>query len=211
MSFRFRNAASVVAGTFNIYIVQPNWLAQVGILEEGATSQMWADLDRPGFRFRVKDSMLTWNVRPDRITLESGSPNDDCGSPLEKVIGALQWTPLMGVGTNLQFAADLDELPRLRYKCPTFEPPSGFSQGQSTWHAALVKDQHTFNFQIAVSPPTKVPQNVVLSINVHTEIARDLKQLDANAVGQAACRKFVGHCNEAVELAKNVFGMEIVK
>src|SRR5437667_1502871 len=116
--FAFKKAAAVAVGTFNMYIIQPNWLVQVGLFKEGVRVQMQADFTRPGFRFSAEETSYWWNVRPDRLILETESPEIDCGEPLRIVLDTLRWTPLTGIGTNLEFEADIGIVETLRCKLP---------------------------------------------------------------------------------------------
>ena len=98
----------VAVGTFNIYIIQPVYLAQMGILKKGVEVRFDADMRQPGFRFAVKNSGLKWEVRPDRLTIESRSLSEDCGAALSQVIDNLQWTPMQAVGVNAVFTGDIE-------------------------------------------------------------------------------------------------------
>lgn len=208
MGFRFKSAAAVAVGTFNIYIIQPNWLSQVGLIGEGAQIEMEADFSRPGFRFKPTGASIRWSIHPDRIILDTEQADADCGAPLAVVLEHLRWTPLFGIGTNLVFEAPLSDIDRVRSLFIEPSPREGFAVGQRTAHIALVKDQQRFNLQIAT--PQK-PENEVLtlSINVHTAIEQSLLPLQANALAIESCRHFIPHRDEAVSLARDVFRIEV--
>lgn len=208
MGFRFKSAAAVAVGTFNIYIIQPNWLGQIELIGRDVQIEMEADFSRPGFRFRVSGESMRWNVHPDRIVLDTEDAGTDCGRPLADVLRNLRWTPLFGIGTNLVFEAPLSDLDRLASRFVNVPPKDGFSVGQRTSHVALIKDKQTFNLQIAT--PQK-PENEVLtlSINVHTSIEQGMPQLQANEMAIDACNHFIAHRDEAASLARDVFGIEV--
>lgn len=211
MSFRFQKAAAVAVGTFNMYIIQPPWLSQLGLLEEGVPLEMKADFNRPGFRYRARGSSLWWNVRPDRLILESESSQADCGEPLAKVLDVLKWTPLMGVGTNVEFEGVIGILDQIRCKLPDVAMAKGFREGQRTWHVAMVRGPQTFNFQVSAVPPSEESKEgkVSLSINVHTELSKERAQLKANEMAIAACKEFKNHRDEALAIAGEILGGEI--
>ena len=56
MSFRFTSASCVAVGTFNIYIIQPQWLAQMGVWLKGEKFNLQTDLSRPGFKFHRSEN-----------------------------------------------------------------------------------------------------------------------------------------------------------
>ena len=68
MAFRLKRANCVVAGTFNMYIVQPAWLAKVGIVPKGIAVTVGSKLDEPGFREGTARLRADWLAMP--------SPND---------------------------------------------------------------------------------------------------------------------------------------
>jgi len=211
VSFQFKSAAAVAVGTFNIYIVQPHWLAEIGLLKEHSQLRMEADFNRPGFRFRVDGAQIRWNVRPDRLMLETQSADEDCGEPLATVLKVLEWTPLLGVGTNLEFEAEPAILSRLSCPLPKCEAPDGFEVGQRTWHISVIRGPHQFNFQLALQAaddPAAAPA-VGLSINVHTDTSKENGHQRSSALGQSACKLFRPHCDEALALASDFLGVEI--
>jgi hypothetical protein len=55
VAFRFSNSTAVAAGTFNIYVIQPQWLSEVKIFREGMKLQMASDFRRPGFRYSAEE------------------------------------------------------------------------------------------------------------------------------------------------------------
>lgn len=70
MDFTFKHSSCVAVGTFNIYIVQPKLLAEMGVFETEQPVLVSGDLTRPGIRFEVNNAL--WTVRPDRLS--GGAP-----------------------------------------------------------------------------------------------------------------------------------------
>jgi len=208
--FRFKKSAAVAVGTFNIYIVQPRWLAQIGLINKEFRVRIESDFTRPGFRFDDPGSPIRWNVRPDRLVLEGSAFGTDCGAPLVKVLRTLKWTPLTGIGTNLEFEADWSILESLKCKMPDCPPPPGYEGGQKTWHSAFSRGEQVFNFQVSANPHSLEHEGkrmAFLSINVHTEISKETDQTKASEKGQMACRQFMEHCREAVKIASEILGV----
>lgn len=50
MALKFEKASCVVVGTFNIYILRPQWLAKHEIIETGTEVGIETNLTQPGFR-----------------------------------------------------------------------------------------------------------------------------------------------------------------
>ena len=50
VAFKFQEASCVVVGTFNIYIIRPDWLGKLGLIPEGAIGKIERPLDQPGMR-----------------------------------------------------------------------------------------------------------------------------------------------------------------
>jgi hypothetical protein len=201
----FKKAAAVAVGTFNIYVIQPKWLAEVGIWPEGTKIQMASDLNRPGFRYRSEEFSAQWEVRPDRLILHTESANDDCGKTLADVLEKLPWTPLFGVGVNVEFHGDLNELKELPRSCslPSGDGPDGYEVKQRTCHVGLLRSGQIFNLQLSAS------EKAELSINVHTELRDKGKQEHITKLAQEACRAFIELRDEAVKLAKRTFALEL--
>jgi hypothetical protein len=118
---------------------------------EGTPINIETDFSRPGFLFSMESTDAKWTVRPDRIKIESGSQNEDCGLILAKILDWLPVTPVEAVGHNFQFIGNPDDLPdfhRMAELVPRSEVP-GFTIKQRTWHAGLENEGVTFNVQAA--------------------------------------------------------------
>ncbi len=209
MAFKFKSSMAVAAGTFNIYVIQPTWLSQVGLIEGGMKIQFSTDLNRPGFRYEGGSLQGVWTVRPDRVSIESKTFGVDCGTPVSGIIEKLPWTPLNGVGTNLEFEADLAIIDAVNCKLPICDAPGGLSVAQRSWHVGLKKENQIFNYQVSERESPKGDRYVSLVINVHTEIPRGMKQIEASSLAVAACKKFSEHASEAIEVGKELLKVEI--
>lgn len=208
MGFRLKQAVAVAAGTFNIYIVQPQWLCEMGLLDQEA-GLIETDLRRPGFRFSTRSKRGRWSIRPDRLTVDSELPSEDCGADLATVLETLKWTPLLGVGANLEFTADLDVLSKLAVPLPETLVESGFSVSQRVVQFGISRAPQMFNLKLSAatdSPKDQAALNLV--INVHTDVA-NMSQEAANELSVRACRDFRMLCRESVSLAERVFGVGI--
>jgi hypothetical protein len=204
---RFKTSSCVVIGTFNIYIVQPRWLADIGVFEHGDKVAIRSDLQKPGFQLRhLEDSRKTWIVRPDRVDLNSVSPRDDCGQPLAAVLGHLQWTPLTAVGINAVFSsAQVGPLAHL------FQPeslPGDHQAVQSMWHRAILNDRGDV---VNTNVSRDASGAIQLAINVHSEMSRQEGETDQDVSGRAvkACSEFLQRRQEAIELASYILNVEL--
>lgn len=202
---RFRKSTAVAIGTFNIYVIQPRWLVEVGLLQKTDKVLMEADLTRPGFKFTQVGRARGWEVRPDRLVIESEQPDEDCGSALADILDKLPWTPLTAVGTNVTFAGDLSDLDRMAGACafPPCEPPEGHKVVQRTLHIGIQVGDNIFNLQVNRNGEAEV------SINAHTELKNKGSQADTNRAAQAECRKFFAHRTQGVALATNLFKLDL--
>jgi len=201
----FKKATAVAVGTFNIYVIQPKWLAEVGIWPDPSQVQMASDLNRPGFRYRSEGLPTQWEVRPDRLILHTFSSADDCGGLLSSVLEKLAWTPLFGIGLNVEFEGDLAELDRARTNCtpPACEVPEGYELKQRTCHLGMARGDHIFNLQLSAYEKSE------LSINVHTDLKDKGRQGYITELARETCNRFFEIRDEAVSLATRIFALEL--
>jgi hypothetical protein len=207
VAFRFSDSTAIAAGTFNTYVIHPKWLVEVGLLKEGTKVKMLSDFRRPGIRYSAEDYPVEWDIRPDRVTLKTvrPDPNVDCGAGLATIIEHLPWTPLGGVGVNAEFVgtlADIEHLPRER-SLPECKPFDNFALKQRTMHVGFARGPHVFNIQIAQH------EKIELSVNVHTELNDKGTQKEISELALETCRNFFALRNEATDLAKRLFGVEL--
>lgn len=198
MALRFKKASCVVVGTFNIYVVQPRLLAQLGLIPFGEPALVEQNLTQAGFRFVIESLQSQWTVRPDKLIVETSEPLKDCGGDLSKVISALQFTPVTGVGLNVEFEGE----PELcRESIPEFAVPNETQIVQRTVHVALNKLGRTYNFQIA---STNLATE--LSVNVHCELDGQ-DQSASIACATQLLREFLSIREEIESLSEELFKM----
>ena len=196
----------MVIGTFNMYILNPQWLAKRGIIEKGTEVGIETNLAQPGFRFRFPKSKAIWNVAPDRLTIESQSPETDCGQMAANILRVLPETPLSAMGNNFHYQAEPSELENLLAAIREFpraeSPTSGQVVSQRTFHVGVKRAEHeTVNLQLSLED-----DYMKLACNVHTELGN---REDANDAAVAAAKRFVGDRAEAKSLAQHFFGTSI--
>ncbi len=97
MAFQFTKVNCVAVGTFNMYIIQPAWLAKVGIIPKGIGVAIESKLDEPGFRFWSPKLPVRWYVTPSRIQVETQRADADCGELVASVFKSLPETPLIAL------------------------------------------------------------------------------------------------------------------
>jgi hypothetical protein len=200
VAFRFKKASSVAVGTFNMYIVQPAWLAKIGLIPAGTQMTIASKLDEPGFRFFSPKLRSRWFVTPGRIEVETESHEEDCGTLLATVLEQLPWTPLLGIGNNAIYTAGLDELERLpSLGCFSPTGPEGYELAQRTFHLGVSRQEETFNLQLAI-----MKEEIEISANTHRETRGD-----ESSVAQETARKFFDHRRESEKLLRSLFQAEI--
>jgi hypothetical protein len=204
VAFRFKNAACVVAGTFNIYIVQPPWLVEVGILPKETPFTIGSKLDEPGFRFSFPKLAVRWIVAPNRIMVDTDSIVEDCGTPIAKVLGALPWTPLTGLGNNTTYTASLSDLSVLNEYLRTSPGPlNGYNLTQRSFHYAATQESRIFNLQLSLTQ-----EEIELSVNVHSEL-QGKEKAEGNKMACSAAGRFFQDRKDAELLIQHFFNVEI--
>ena len=206
MAFKFEKASCVVVGTFNMYILHPQWLAKHKIIEEDMEVGIETNLTQPGFRFRFPKDKAIWSVAPNRLAIESEDPKTDCGRMVAKILDVLPETPLFAMGNNVHYHAELSELENLSEeirKFPRAESPTpGQAVAQRTFHVGVKRGEHeTVNLQISLEN-----DDIKLACNVHTELGN---REDANKAAVAAAERFFEDRDEAKFLAQHFFGTSI--
>jgi hypothetical protein len=200
VSFRFERANCVAVGTFNIYIIQPAWLAKRQIIPSDVQVAIATKMDEPGFRFQPQKLATQWVVAPDRIEISTRQEATDCGLPMSQVLENLPWTPLKAVGCNTVYRSVLDNLAAMA-ALHDFQPtePAGFQLAQRTLHVALKSDGHVFNLQLAATT-----EALELSVNIHTDVTGQGSDAAANAA-----RMFLEHRSQAERLVAEIFGVGV--
>lgn len=200
MAFKFKKATCVVAGTFNMYVIQPPWLAKLEILPKGSEVSIGTDLNEPGFRYIPTKGPFRWFVTPNRIEVETRDSEADCGIPVASVLAALPWTPLVALGNNSIYTAPLEDLGRLReeFRCSP-QSPEGYSLKQRSLHFGLSRDGAVTNLQLSFTL-----EELELSFNVNTEL-RKRESADA----QVAARRFLQDRRDTEFLIQKLLGLSV--
>lgn len=194
--FRFKRANCVAVGTFNIYIIQPAWLSEVGIIPKGSPVEVYSKLDEPGFRFTSPKLAARWVITPNRIQVETDTPGEDCGEAMAKVLSQLPWTPLVALGNNTIYQTPLEALPRIPV-LTALDPkaPEGFELAQKTVHVGMKRGDTLYNLQLSATE-----DEIELSSNAHTEL-RERK----SEFAQMSARRFFEDRKTAQRLITALF------
>ena len=208
MAFRFQKASCVVVGTFNMYILHPQWLAKHEIIERGMEVGIETNLTQPGFRFQFPKDNATWIVAPNRVVIETRDPQTDCGSVIAKVLKVLPETPLFGLGNNAvyEYEAGPSErdafAPAIRDFPWPESPNEGETIGQKTFHVGVKRTEYEVaNLQIAFRE-----DEIELSCNLHTKLE---DRSEANAAAITAAERFFDDRTYSKILAQHFFGTSI--
>lgn len=201
MAMTFHESSLVIVGTFNIYIIRPDWLGKVGLLPEGSEVKFESQLNQPGFRLLSPALRSKWVVAPTRIALNTDDPNEDCGRTADRILEALPWTPLMAMGFNFVYRGAPDDINGWEAKTafPSQTPPQGFTFNQRSWHVGLKQGDQLFNLQLA-----HVPEGIEIRVNVHT----DLQEREI-VFARTTASKFIEFRRTSVSVIENVFQTRI--
>jgi hypothetical protein len=201
VAFRFHQASCVVVGTFNIYILRPDWLGAIGILDPQSEVKIEAKFTQPGLRLSSPNLGSKWTVLPDRLILETTSARENCGETIDKVLESLPWTPVTAMGCNFSYRGDHTSVDHWHEKTrfPGTKAPEGFSLKQRTWHWGVAHESHIYNIQLS-----EIDAAVELAGNTHAEWASD---------GVASARRFAQRFFEfrktSLRFATEIFGARI--
>lgn len=203
MAFQFKQSSCVAVGTFNVYVVQPEFLREIHVFPEEIALKFEANLTQPGFRFSVEDRDARWTVRPDRLTVESRDARKDCGHDLADTLDALPWTPLTAIGCNVVYSAprseDIDRL-----FCDVRIPPD-FGLNRRGSHFSIKRDAVVFNVQVSSEQGEHT-----LSINAHEELTQHQTQKALSQHAVTAARQFFERRRASRILAATLLGIEVV-
>jgi hypothetical protein len=206
MAFRFQKSSCIVVGTFNMYILHPKWLAKHGIIESGVEVAIETNFTQPGFRFTFPKLDIRWLIAPNRVIVESSKPAVDCGAIVAKMLKALPETPLQGLGSNVDYEAELNEIEKLSRTIRDFpqqtSPNAGESIAQRTFHVAVKRGEHeATNLQLSFTE-TKIE----LACNVHVGLEN---RENANEAAIAAASRYFEDRARSDALARYFFGTEV--
>lgn len=184
-----------------MYVIQPAWLAEVGILPFEIDVEIYSKFDEPGFRFTSPKLPTRWVVTPTRVQIESDKPNEDCGSALAKVLEKLPWTPIAAVGNNALYRAPLDEVPSLPFQ-DVFSTSAvgGFTVAQRAVGFGLKRGDTRFNVNVATTE-----DEIELSVNAHTECRGHKSEY-----AQRAVRNFFADRKTGEELIADLFKASVI-
>ncbi len=208
MSFRFKQASCVAIGTFNIYVLRPNLLVDLGIVSsDTAAVKLETNLTQPGFRFSSQQLRATWTVRPDKVIVETTDPEKDCGSDLAVVLEALRWTPITALGSNFEFVSKT--APGRLAPFPKSEIDAAVLQSecvivQSTIHVGIRESDQILNFQLSSDF-----SEFELACNVHREVQKGNSQPASNADSQNFARQFNSDRTKIEVIASRLFSIAI--
>lgn len=201
VSFRFDRSSCVALGTFNMYIVQPRWLADRGILARDTTVAIASKLDEPSFRFSSPQLKSQWEVTPRKIEVSTRVDSEDCGSMISKVIESLPWTPLRSVASNFFFKSDGDHPPELEDFCRLkVSPPDGATVEQRSSHLAIRQGEHIFNLQLSFLRG---------GVEIHGNATTETSQKGGPELAVAAAAKFLDHRVVLDRLIRDIFKIEV--
>jgi hypothetical protein len=167
VSFRLLKKSAVIVGTFNIYIIQPAWLREVGLAGDDVEGVMLeTDLSQPGFKMHLPG--VVWRVEPTRLTLETDSSGHNLGATLATVLEKLPWTPLLAMGFNAEYEVERSGFDAAgRWPHPATDADMGGEAALVSigWGAAVTEGDQRYNLSL-YSRGDKFR----LSSNVHTEL-----------------------------------------
>ncbi len=195
--FKFQKSSCVALGSFNIYVIQPQVLHAMGVLDQAKVG-IAGDLTAPGIRFEA--NKLVWTVRPDRLAAETVDPSVDCASSIRLVLENLLWTPVLAVGLNYTYSCALDE--------PVdgmLQPPIVQDAVQCSAHVGLARGEATVNIQLS---RTRELQELAINVNYDlAEFRLDPRLLNAKAV--RACSR-LDPVDEWIHEAAKITGVELI-
>jgi hypothetical protein len=202
MAFRFIKASCVAVGAFNIYIVQPGWLTEKGLIPPGEMGLAYK-LDEPGFMFRSPAQKVHWQVTPTRIVIETEDQAQDCGIIVADLLALLPETPISAVGNNAHYEEVLDveeDIPHPGFptEFPVVDPLPGFSLQQRSFHVGLGKEGCVYNVQVALTA-----KRAELLINAHRQIGKP------EGGAREHARRFMEHRATCLVLAKHHLGVTV--
>lgn len=202
--FRFKRSSCVAVGTFNIYIIQPQWLTEIGLISLGTQVEIKTDFRQLGFRISAEDQGVVWNVRPDKLLTEAEDPQINCGEFLGTVLANLNWTPIVAVGNNALFSSDIGNLEQIRNFFPDSPVPEEYEEVQKTWHRSIRRESHVFSTQLSIKA-----DEIELALNVHTDVQGRGSHAEVNQYAQQNCNDFLSQRDESLRVTSEMLGMEV--
>jgi hypothetical protein len=191
----------VIAGTFNIYIIRPDWLGKIGLLRDGSDVRIESHLSQPGFRLTSSGLDTGWIVEPNRIILQADTWSTDCGTTAFRLLENLPWTPLNALGCNFLFRGEVSSVRDWKgiSGFPPVSVPTGTTLKQRSWHIAIERDEQVFNLQLS-----HIESGLEIRANVHTE----LRNHDI-AFAKSAASRFMELRDLSIQYIRDLFQTEI--
>ena len=142
MNLHFRKSSCIAIGAFNVYIIQPEWMAAKGFFDPDSEVSIETKLDEPGFRFSQEGSTVRWVVTPTRIAVETEDEGINCGAVIARILNLLPETPITAVGNNSFFQVfDAPTPPSI----PSPECESAYNVTERVFHIGLQTGKTIFN------------------------------------------------------------------
>lgn len=185
----------MLAGTFNIYIIRPDWLGKVGLLPEASEVRFESQMNQPGFRLKSPGLGSTWLVSPNKLVLQTDKTEENCGHTVDRILEILPWTPLMALGCNFAFRGQSTDIQDWDVKSAFPSVANGFRLKQRSWHIGIQEDDQLFNLQLS-----EVEDHLEIRANVHTE----LNERDIDFARETA-RQFMQLRAKSVSLIETIF------
>jgi len=178
--------------------LQPRLLSEMGVIDSVTPVKVQSDFAQPGTR--LESAGVRWTIRPERLSIETSSPEQDCGQLMSSVLEHLKWTPVWAIGCNVEFqcAEPIEgDLP-VSFRLPMTSRPSV----QRTSHIAFNDGEDVVNLQLSF-----VENRLDLTANVHSDygpLRFKMKQSQLNDMAVESCRLFLKKRKLAVQLAEEV-------
>jgi hypothetical protein len=201
MAICFRKASCVAVGAFNVYIVQPHWLASKDLLPKGLEVVIESKMDEPGFRFTSAQLKVRWFITPTRIAIETDDPAEDCGDLMARLLRWLPETPVVAIGNNANYEAKpAAGMVRGLPDYPISQTLPGDRLSQRSFHVAVQRDKCVFNLQLSLTA-----ERIELLINSHCPIAGER----GAALAQEHAKQFLEHRRMGGELARHHLKVDV--
>jgi hypothetical protein len=195
----------VAVGTFNIYVLQPHWLVERGILPPEEIT-LDTNLSRPGFRLRSPSSSTEWTVVPTRLAIKSAQANRDCGELVGKVLQFLRWTPVTAVGNNLHLVGPVDEIRGAESMHAFLRTEFGFggsaARSRQLGISVPYGTSSMANLTIAVDEPEGGKAKI--AVNIHSAF----QQLSTDQAVETA-KRYLNDRGGAIELVRSLCRVEV--
>lgn len=215
VAFRFSKSSAVVVGAFNVYIIQPPFIVETGIVQVPRTEKedtagaaavrFQVNVNRPGCRFSFLNTPYEWIVRPDKVVVETKLQHENCGQVLSALLEHLPWTPLDAVGTNSHFRSDTTSFDFADEFWKNYVTHGGQKITQNSWHISVESDDHVVhNIQLS-----RTEEAWELNLNSHKDMKVESgSQKKKIEIAQDACSRLFEERELGQQIAAEYFGLE---